>query len=172
MNPPVLVLFVAITCLGACTPKPIQTKFDFWSKDRTSGLFFDGDKLAVGSVQYENGRVFDKGVESKQILTRTETPHTTCLSGDRFTMALPKASGILRGQVRCGAADFVISPCANGACSGSLVKFSDQIQARGSPRWYSYSVEGGVTKISYDPRGLSFNTMFLEGVNGPKATGE
>lgn len=166
---PSLILSV---CLISCTPHAHLEKFDFWSHDRTNGMFFDGGSLAIGSVVYAGGKPIEKGVEGKLKMRREENSSAICLIADDFAMALPKPSGIRDGRAHCGSVQFRISACtAKDNCAGSLVSIAVPRAAKASPLWYSYEPERGVTKISFDPKGLPFNTLILQEQKGPTASG-
>jgi hypothetical protein len=161
-------LYVLIT---ACSGRPHATKFDFYSADRTNGIFFDGNNVSIGSVVSANGKPVEKGVEGKFELRRKEFASATCLVSPKFVLALPKASGLQQQKVSCGVVEFEVSSCrVEDACSGYVLRNTAPRSARAAPRWYSYDPSGGVKKISFDPRGISSNPLVLDGDQGPVAS--
>lgn len=152
--------------LASCASQGGGDEFDFWSQDRTNGIFFEGHRIAIGSVIYAEGKPIQKGVEGKLSVSVAKGQFGACLTGTDFAMVLPSALGIQQGRIRCGDADFRIFAC-DRKCSGSLISIVNPTGAKASPLWYSYDAKRGVTQISFDPRGLSFNTLSLEGQKGP-----
>ncbi len=162
---------VIVVLLAGCSFATEPNSFDFFSADRTNGVFFEGQSVSMGSVVYGSGKIVKKGFEETEVLTRSETPIATCLVGSDFVMALPKKSGLDIKKLQCGIVAFAVTKCTkDDSCDGYLIRREGVKNTM--PLYYSYIPDHGVKEISFDPRGLAFNTLFLVGKQGPKSTSD
>lgn len=165
-----IINLILLALLG-CSEKHSDTvpEFNFWSQDRTNGVFIQGDMINVGSVIYYSGKPDIKGAEGSFTVEITENNSVKCMISKDFTLAFPRKLGLERGFVICADRIFkVFGSTQKAECGGFILMLKNTDNRRASPLWSCYSPAKGITKISYDPRGISFNSLVIDSDLGPR----
>ena len=138
---------------------------EFLSADRSNGVFFAAGHVSIGSVIYAGHKAVRKGVEGNIALRRLESSQITCLFGDHFAMPLPKHV-LETANLYCGGERFILSRSKDTVTVEYYIRLLVDRKLYASPRWYNYVPGRGVTKISFNPQGLSHDTLTLDAGGG------